>query len=764
MAGSKFQYDEILIIFGLRNEDAVSESHPLATVIITTRPEENVKDKNKCHCEQCGIKSNYLNAKEPWRKAKHRTIKILLVLGWLAMLACAYKVAHLQHDYINWDPFEILGIDPGSSTAEIKKAYRKLSLLHHPDKGGDERKFLKISKAYAALTDEEARKNWEMYGNPDGPGATSFGIALPSWIVEKENSILVLGLYALVFMIALPTIVGIWWYRSVKYGGDQVLIDTSQLYYYFIHKSPSMVLRRVLMILAASLEFEKGHNNEVIERPSDNVEVPQLIKELPNLGEKNKERPLCFPYSVKARALLYAHLSRLKLPPNTLEVDKIQILKKCPYLIHEFVQCVAQMTMLALSGRVARTPHLDTLENAMKLSPLIVQALWDSKSSLLQLPHINEDILRHFTTKRRNVRNVNQLAYMKNDERRSMLRNLSDDQYEDIINVLGNLPLLDVEVKSEVLDDEDSGTITAGAIVTVTVTLKRKPMRTLFDQTVIHDSTEDVHEEEDAEQVDKVPNGDVENHDSPKGRKPKVWEKNKGKKKGGKAGKNKKKVNVVNKKVTAKSQQNTSEKPTATNTVSESKTTVSKVQPKEDSEVESDIETDESHASDSDVPAGDNRHEEGSDEEEWDKVQNRITKKEKVLETKSRVSHSVHCPYYPDDKQEYWWIYLADRKRHLLTTIPVLMTNLVDEEQVELKFTAPSKPCVCSYSVIVRSDSYLDVDVVKSIKLDVKEAKEIVNHPQWDMSEEEEEAAKEEDSAVEDSDLLATDDEDSFSE
>lgn len=58
-----------------------------------------------------------------------------------------------------------------------------------------------------ALTDDEARRNWEKYGNPDGPGAMSFGIALPSWIVEKENSVWVLGLYALVFMVALPTAV-----------------------------------------------------------------------------------------------------------------------------------------------------------------------------------------------------------------------------------------------------------------------------------------------------------------------------------------------------------------------------------------------------------------------------------------------------------------------------------------------------------------------------------------------------------------------------
>lgn len=50
----------------------------------------------------------------------------------------------------------------------------------------------------------------------------SFGIALPSWIVEKENSVWVLGLYALVFMVAMPTVVGMWWYRSIRYTGDQV--------------------------------------------------------------------------------------------------------------------------------------------------------------------------------------------------------------------------------------------------------------------------------------------------------------------------------------------------------------------------------------------------------------------------------------------------------------------------------------------------------------------------------------------------------------
>lgn len=54
----------------------------------------------------------------------------------------------------------------------------------------------------------------------------------------------VLGLYALVFMVALPVAVGIWWHQSIKFGGDQVLLDTTKLYYYFISKSPQMNLKR----------------------------------------------------------------------------------------------------------------------------------------------------------------------------------------------------------------------------------------------------------------------------------------------------------------------------------------------------------------------------------------------------------------------------------------------------------------------------------------------------------------------------------------
>lgn len=64
--------------------------------------------------------------------------------------------------------------------------------------------YILVFLAYQALTVEESRHNWEKYGNPDGPGAMSFGIALPSWIVEKENSFWVCNCWCIVLVVGNP--------------------------------------------------------------------------------------------------------------------------------------------------------------------------------------------------------------------------------------------------------------------------------------------------------------------------------------------------------------------------------------------------------------------------------------------------------------------------------------------------------------------------------------------------------------------------------
>lgn len=87
---------------------------------------------------------------------------------------------------------------------------------------------------------------------------------------------------------------------------------------------------------------------------------------------------------------------------------------------------------------------------------------------------------------------------------------------------------------------------------------------------------------------------------------------------------------------------------------------------------------------------------------EWEKIQQKLNKREK-LEGKSKLSHSVHSPGFPEDKQEYWWTYICDRKSRTLLTAPYHVTNLVDTEEIQLKFTAPRWPAIYTFAVCLRS-------------------------------------------------------------
>jgi len=74
------------------------------------------------------------------------------------------------------DYYEVLGVPRSSTAEEIKKAYRKLALQHHPDKHkGDkkaEEKFKEIGEAYEVLSDQQKRDAYDRYGHRAfAPGA-----------------------------------------------------------------------------------------------------------------------------------------------------------------------------------------------------------------------------------------------------------------------------------------------------------------------------------------------------------------------------------------------------------------------------------------------------------------------------------------------------------------------------------------------------------------------------------------------------------------
>lgn len=97
---------------------------------------------------------------------------VLLVILIVSLYENILKLGQVEGTIKSFDPYETLGVDLTSSVQEIKKAYRKLSLVYHPDKNRDDplatAKFILITKAYNCLTDETMKSKCEKYGNPDG--------------------------------------------------------------------------------------------------------------------------------------------------------------------------------------------------------------------------------------------------------------------------------------------------------------------------------------------------------------------------------------------------------------------------------------------------------------------------------------------------------------------------------------------------------------------------------------------------------------------
>jgi len=71
------------------------------------------------------------------------------------------------------DYYEVLGVGRDASAADIKKAYRKLALNYHPDRNKDpgaEAVFKEVSEAYATLSDDQKRAQYDRFGHAAGQG------------------------------------------------------------------------------------------------------------------------------------------------------------------------------------------------------------------------------------------------------------------------------------------------------------------------------------------------------------------------------------------------------------------------------------------------------------------------------------------------------------------------------------------------------------------------------------------------------------------
>lgn len=695
-----------------------------------------------CQCEQCRIKKTKLQVQQPKQRVKHYASYVLLLVLWGLLAFMVYKVLTVEADYTEYDPFAILQLDPGASTSAIRKQYRQLSKIYHPDKeGGNQDMFMKIAKAYEALTDEVSRANWEKYGNPDGPRAASFGIALPAWIVEKQNSIIVLGLYMSVFIIGLPLIVGWWWYKSVKYGHTNVLIQTDKLFFYFLSRSKAITIKRIMMILTAAFEFNPSHGKAIGLRATDDLYLSEVIrsKALPHIDIKTKEQPFASPYAAKTRILIHAHLERLPLQQPSLLADQQATLRLCPQLLQEMMTVLQQLWVHGRNPQYRRenmqSPFLDTFENVMMVSQMLVQAMWPKVGSpLLQLPHLQPEHLKHFRTRRRNIATIEQFAAIPGRERRQLVRMLSEEEYLDVMAVCSNFPHISIKAETQVVDDDDHRRITAGSLVTVSVTLTRSSLADwchinleallsgggdaeLSDPPAASHDTNDVTSSKDSLEVETV--GAAGSSNELRLRKPVVSNSQTRRgKKAGSAGK----MATKSKKKQKGGKKKTVEEEAAPG-------------PERSNEEQSEDESPGEEGSDGGEGG------EGGEDEEWNQLQRSMQKHtKKTFEQSGTKSHPVHAAYFPEEKQECWWLYIANRRRRELISLPQRIVGLETEHSVDLHFAAPPTTGVVRYTVSLTSDSYIDLNFHKELKLEVHEHQEVTGQSQWKELEEEEEA------------------------
>lgn len=75
---------------------------------------------------------------------------------------------------MNKDYYNILGVSHDASAEEIRKAYHKLAHKHHPDKGGNEKKFKEINEAYQILSNKEKKAQYDRFGRVSEGGEPGF--------------------------------------------------------------------------------------------------------------------------------------------------------------------------------------------------------------------------------------------------------------------------------------------------------------------------------------------------------------------------------------------------------------------------------------------------------------------------------------------------------------------------------------------------------------------------------------------------------------
>ena len=184
-------------------------------------------------------------------------------------------------------------------------------------------RWVEVIKAYKALTDEDIRNNFIMYGNPDGKQSTSFGIALPQFLISEGNGKYILLVYGSLLGVLLPYLVGKWWYGSQKMTRENILITSAGNM--FKEFNERIDKNGVVGLLSSGAEYDdilKGHKADTGSAQLEKRVLAQDESSLlvSSMTEKDRKKIQDMDDGVRRKtlALLWAYLGRVELDDATL--------------------------------------------------------------------------------------------------------------------------------------------------------------------------------------------------------------------------------------------------------------------------------------------------------------------------------------------------------------------------------------------------------------------------------------------------------------
>jgi len=389
----------------------------------------------------------------------------LLVLVWGIIITVVSQVGG-ERVIVAFDPFALLQVDREATAVEIKKAYRKLSLVYHPDKNPDDplaaSKFIQISKAFTSLTDTAARDNYDNYGNPDGPQTTKVGIGLPSFMLEKDNHLLILCSFFFALLFAVPMTFICYYQKTRIYAPNGLMVETGQ--YLAFHINDNTRVKHCPMNLAASAE-----SRSMEFRPSDHKAMMPVFERVIEHDETGtpdgklqkfqwpSEIKKKYPGMVKNRTLIWGHMQRLH------DSFSPELQEDCDNLLEYSVLVTQSMIEIACMRE-----WFFTAKAMIEFRVRLIQALDISTSQLMQIPHFSSEAVKYCEKKK--ITTLGNFLDQTPDERKTLSKVEDEQKIEDIEEFCRHVSRVDLDVKITVEDEND---IVVGDVATVHCTLRR---------------------------------------------------------------------------------------------------------------------------------------------------------------------------------------------------------------------------------------------------------------------------------------------------